>query len=123
MKRTKTRKKLTEEEAKHKIQTIAIQIQDETEFYLIDLAPNAGRTVLEVDSTLRFCLLAEGYSNIDDAIKDLRERVENMCWKIQEDLSRFLPDGYYQFIGGLTLNINREKKIEEVKEEQLSFFG
>ncbi|REH82327.1 hypothetical protein DOS74_03155 [Staphylococcus felis] len=119
-KRTKTRKKLTEQEAKDRIQHIATQIANETEFYLI-LAQNTGKTVLEVDNTLRFCLLVDGYLNIDDAIEDLKERVGNMSWKIQEDLSRFLPDGYYQFIGGLTLNINREKVVSK-QVEQMELF-
>ncbi|ULG73005.1 hypothetical protein [Macrococcus brunensis] len=120
MARTKTRKKLTEQEAKDRINSIATQIQTETEFYLIDLLPNAGKSIIEIDGKLRSCLSPDGYLHVDDAIEDLRSRVSDLCWKIQEDLSRFLPDGHHRFIGGLTLSINREK--EDRIEEQLTLF-
>lgn len=104
MKRVKSRKKLTESEAKIKIEGLAMQIQNETENLIINLIPNKYKDLTEIDAATRFCLMADGYTNIKEAIDDTRETIDNLCWKITEDYTRFLPIGTHTFVTGLIIH-------------------
>ena len=122
-KRAKSRKKLTEEEAHERINQIAMQIQNETEYYVINLRPNIGKTLAELDSSTRFCLLSDGYTTVEQAMEECRERLEMMSWKISEDYARFLSEGMHFFVAGVKIyKPGESEETKENTEEQLTLF-
>lgn len=122
-KRVKSRKELTEEEAYDRINQIAMQIQNETEFFVINLHPNIGKSLAELDSATRFCLLADGFTTVEQAIEVCRDRLEIMSWKITEDYARFLSEGMHFFEAGVRIYKPKvEHETKEIKEQQLTLF-
>ena len=114
----KSRKKLTEKEAEEKIEQLAMQIQNETEFYIINLLPNLNKDFMDIDNATRFCLVSGGYTSIEQAIADTKLAIENIQWKITEDYARFLSPGIHTFVTGLVI----KKREVTSKDEQLSLF-
>ena len=108
MKRVKSRKKLTGEEAKAKIENLAMELQNETEKLVMNLIPIKYKDFMEIDSATRFCLISDGYTNVEEAISETRKRIDHICWKIKEDYARFLPVGIHTFVTGLVIHKIRE---------------
>lgn len=110
MRKIKSRKKLTGEEAKVKIENLAMELQNETEMMIINLLPNKYKDFMEIDRATRFCLTSGGYTNIQDAISETQKQVDYLCWKIREDYARFLPVGTHTFVTELVIYKVRELK-------------
>lgn len=100
MRRVKSRKKLTQEQALVKMESFFMQRQNIQEMITINLLPNLHKEWMELDYSLRFALEVDDYTSVQQAIDDMKKHIEVLDWKIYEDYGRFVNPGLHKVSGG-----------------------